>query len=67
MLKILTKAYCVNVMVDLKQPRLQSNFDLKPIYLNKRYLFQKKICYLDKTYFCFAKIRLSKLILYKGA
>ena len=37
MLIILIKAYCVNVVVDIK-----------PIYLNKRYLFQNKIYYLDK-------------------
>ena len=45
--------YCVNVVVDIK-----------PIYLNKRYLFQNKICYLDKIYICFAKIKLSKHTLY---
>ena len=39
-------------------------FDIKPIYLNKRYLFQDKIYYLDKIYFCFAKIKLSKYTLY---
>ena len=38
---------------------------IKPIYLNKRYLFQNKIYYLDKTYFCFTKIKLSKITLYK--
>ena len=38
------KAYCVNIVVDIK-----------PIYLNKRYLFQNKINYLDKIYFCVAK------------
>ena len=54
MLIILIKAYCVNVVVDIK-----------PIYLNKRYLFQNKIYYLDKIYFCFAKITISKLTLYK--
>ena len=31
--------------------------DVKPIYLNKHYLFQNKIYYLDKIYFCFAKLR----------
>ena len=31
--------YCVNVMVDIK-----------PIYLNKRYLFLKKIYYLGGDY-----------------
>ena len=51
MLTILIKAYCVNVVVDIK-----------PIYLNKYYLFQNKIYYLDKIYFCFAKITISKLI-----
>ena len=54
MLTILIKAYCVNVVVDIK-----------PIYLNKRYLFQNEICYLDKTYFCFAKTTISKFTLYK--
>ena len=38
---------------------------IKPIYLNKRYLFQNKIYYLDKTYSCFTKIKLSKITLYK--
>ena len=42
MLTIRIKAYCVNIVVDIK-----------PIYLNKHYLFQNKICYLDKIYFCF--------------
>ena len=46
--------YCVNVVVDIK-----------PIYLNKRYLFLKKIYYLDKIYFCLTKIKLSKHTLYK--
>ena len=54
MLTIVIKAYCVNVMVDIK-----------PIYLNKRYLFQNKIYCLDNIYLCFAKIRLSKFALYK--
>ena len=54
MLTILIKAYCVNVVVDIK-----------PIYLNKRYLFQNKIYYLDKIYFCFGKIKLSKHTLFK--
>ena len=53
MLTILIKAYCVNIMVDLK-----------PIYFNKRYLFQNKIYYLEKS-FCFAKIKFSKHTLYK--
>ena len=43
-LTILITAYFVNVVVDVK-----------PIYLNK-HLFQNKICYLDKIYFCFTKI-----------
>ena len=43
------KAYCVNIVVDIK-----------PIYKNKRYLFQNKINYLHKIYFCFAKIKLFK-------
>ena len=54
MLTILIKAYCINVVVDIK-----------PIYLNKRYLFQNKIYYLDKIYFFFAKLKLSKRTLYK--
>ena len=54
MLTVLIKAYCVNVVVDIK-----------PIYLNKRYLFQNKTYYLDKIYFCFAKIKLSKHTRYK--
>ena len=54
MLTILIRAYCVNVVVDIK-----------PICLNKRYLFQNKIYYLDEIYFCFAKIKFSKLTPYK--
>ena len=54
MLTILIKAYCVNVVVDIK-----------PIYLNKPYLFQNQIYYLGKIYFCLAKTKFSKLILYK--
>ena len=54
MLVILIKAYCVNAVVDIK-----------PIYLNKRYLFQDKIYYLNKIYFRFAKIKFSKHTLYK--
>ena len=54
MLTISIKAYCVSVIVDIK-----------PIYLKKRYLFQNKIYYLDKIYFCFTKITISKLSLYK--
>ena len=45
MLTILIQAYCVNVVVDIK-----------PIYLNKHYLFQNNIYYLEKISFCFAKI-----------
>ena len=36
-MEIQLKAYCVNIVVDIK-----------PIYLNKGYLFQNKIYYLDK-------------------
>ena len=50
MLTILIKPYCVNVVGDIK-----------PIHLNKRYLFQNKIYYLDKI----VKIKLSKHTLYK--
>ena len=46
---ILVKTYCVNAVVDIK-----------PIYLNKYYLFQNKIYYLDKIYFCFAITKLYK-------
>ena len=56
MLTILIKAYCVNVVVDIK-----------PIYLNKRYLFQNKIYYLDKIYFFFAIIKLFKHTIKKQA
>ena len=49
MITVLIKAYCVKIVVDVK-----------PIYLNKRYWFQNKINYLDKTYFCFAKTKLFK-------
>ena len=52
MLTIVIKAYCVNVFVDIK-----------PIYLDKHYLFHNN--YLDKIYFCFSKIKLSKLTPYK--
>ena len=45
---LLIKTYCVNVVVDIET-----------IYLNKGYLFQNKIYYLDKIYFCFAKIMIS--------
>ena len=41
---MLIKAYCINVVVDIK-----------PIYLNKRYLFQNNIYCLDKIYICFTK------------
>ena len=56
MLTILIKAYCVNIVVDIK-----------PIYLNKGYLFQNKIYYLDKIYLCFAKIKFSKHTLYRSS
>ena len=49
MLRILIKAYRVNVVIDRK-----------PIYLNKYYLFQKKIYYLNKTYLFFAIIKFFK-------
>ena len=39
MLTIVIMAYCVNVLVEIK-----------PIYLNKHYLFQNKIYNLDKIY-----------------
>ena len=55
-LAILIKAYCVNVVVDIK-----------PIYLNKCYLFQNKIYYLGKIYFCFAIIKLLKHTIKKEA
>ena len=55
MLTILIKAYCINVVVDIK-----------PIYLNK-YLFQNKIYYLDKIYFCFAIIEPFKHTIKKEA
>ena len=42
MLAITINAYCVDVVVDIK-----------PIYLNKHYLFQNKIYYLEKIYLCF--------------
>ena len=47
-------AYFVNVVVDIK-----------PIYLNKDYLFWNKIYYSDKIYLCFSKIKFSKHTLYK--
>ena len=56
MFTILIKAYCVNVVVDIK-----------PIYLNKCYLFQNKIYYLGKIYFCFAIIKLLKHTIKKEA
>ena len=49
MLTILIKAYCNNVVVDIKS-----------IYLSKYYLFQNKIYYLNKTYLCFGIIKLFK-------
>ena len=51
---ILIKAYCDNVVVDIK-----------PIYFNKEYLFQNKIYYLDKIYLSFTKIKFSKYTLYR--
>ena len=56
MLTILIKAYCVNVVVDIK-----------PIYLSKYSLFQNKIYYLDKIYFCFTIIELFKHSIKKEA
>ena len=56
MLTVLNKAYCVNVVVDIK-----------PIYFNKYYLFQSKIYYLDKIYFYFAIIKLFKHTIKKQA
>ena len=56
MLTILIKAYCVSVVVDIK-----------PNYLKKYYLFQNKIYYLDKIYFCFAIIKLFKHTITKEA
>ena len=53
---MLIKAYYVNVVVDIK-----------PIYLNKYYLFQNKIYCLDKIYFCFAIIKLFKHTIKKEA
>ena len=52
MITILIKVYFVNIVVDIK-----------PIYLNRHYLFQNKIDYLDKIYFCFAKIKFFKYTL----
>ena len=54
MLTVLIKAYCINAVVDVN-----------PIYLHKRYLFQNRIYYLDKIYFCFAKIKFFKPTLNK--
>ena len=48
MITILIKAYCINIVVDIKS-----------IYLNKRYLFKNKINYLDKINFCSAQINLT--------
>ena len=62
MLTILIKAYCVNVVVDLFVP----NCLFIRAYLFEQTLFQNKIFRdLDKIYFCFAKIKLSKHTLYK--
>ena len=43
MLTILIKAYYVDVVLDIK-----------PIYLNRRYLFKNKFYYLDKIYFYYS-------------
>ena len=56
MLTILIKAYCVNVVVDIKL-----------IYLNKYYLLQNKIYYLHNIYFYFAIIKLFKHTIRKEA
>ena len=56
MLTMLIKAYCVNVVVDIK-----------PIYLKKYYLFENKIYYLDKICFCFAIIQIFKYTIKKAA
>ena len=56
MLTILIKAYCNNVVVDIKS-----------IYLSKYYLFQNKIYYLNKIYFCFRIIKLFKHAIKKEA
>ena len=54
MLTVVIKTYCIDVVVDIK-----------PIYLNKRSLFQNKVYYLDKMYLFFLKIKLSKFTLNK--
>ena len=41
--------------------------DIKLIYLNKGYLFQNKIYYLDKIYLSFAKTKFSKHTLYRSS
>ena len=41
--------------------------DIKPIYLNKGYLFQNKIYCLEKTCLCFTKIKFSKHTLYRSS
>ena len=51
MLAILIKTYCLNDVVDVK-----------PIYLEKRFLFQNKIYYLGEI-FLLRKSKPSKLIL----
>ena len=51
MLTMLIKGYSVIAVVDVK-----------PVYLNKRYLFQNKIYYLNEIFFCFTKIKFSKHI-----
>ena len=50
------KAYCVNVVVDIK-----------PIYMNKGYLYQSKIYYLDKIYLYLAKIKFSEHTPYRSS
>ena len=41
--------------------------DVKPIYLNKDYLFQTKIYCLDEIYLCSATIKFSKHTLYRSS
>ena len=45
MLTIVIKAYCVKAYLVV---------DIRPLYLNKYYLSQNKIFYLDKIYFFFS-------------
>ena len=49
----------------LKSYGVNAEVDIKPIYFKTHYLFQNKIYYFDKIYFCFPKITISKLTLYK--